>query len=81
MKPLDFVRTPKGAIALVTEISGSGTASLMYLGGGNPTHEKNAWWAEGSLEVIDSLPHLLAVMAAHPFGDGRRAADAVFRVG
>ena len=79
LQPLDLVRTPKGAMALVTEINSSGCASLEYLGGGNPTQEKNAWWASG-LEVVDSLPHLLAVLAAHPFGDGKKAANVVFRI-
>jgi hypothetical protein len=74
MKALDFVRTPKGAIALVTETNRRGTsACIAYLGGGNSTDEKNAWWSEGEgLVVVDSLPRLLSSATAHPFGDGKR---------
>lgn len=72
-KPLDFVRTPKGAIALVTETNDEGrSASIRFLGGGSPTGEKSAWWEDGDgLVVIDSLPRLLADATAHPFGRGR----------
>lgn len=82
MKPLDFVRTPKGAIAMITETNDGGKqASIRFLGGGNPTGEKNAWWHEGEgLEFIDSLPHLLASCTAHPFGSGWKDADDAFQI-
>ena len=72
MKPLDFVKTPKGAIAIIKETYGNGReASISFLGGGSPTGEKNAWWGESDgLEVIDNLPHLLSKMSCHPFGAG-----------
>jgi hypothetical protein len=73
MKPLDFVKTPKGNIALVTETNNGGKmASIAFIGGGNPSGEHNAWWREcDGLIVIDSLPRILALNTAHPFGTGR----------
>lgn len=69
IQPLDFVRTPKGAIAMVTEVGERGDASIKYLGGGNPTGEKNAWWhPKDGLVIVDSLPHLLAGCTPHPLG-------------
>ena len=72
MKPLDIIRTPKGAYGMIKETNENGSyASVDYFGGGNPTNEKNAWWKEGDgLEVIDSLPRFLADATRHPFGRG-----------
>lgn len=80
LKPLDFVKTPKGAIALVTETNNGGKeASISFIGGGNPTYEKNAWWKAGEgLIKIDSLPWLIARATAHPFGRGLEDAKNVF---
>ena len=59
LKPLDFVRTPSGAIALVTCTTGGGKeASIAHVGPHNG--EKCAWWKAAELTVIDSLPLLLA---------------------
>jgi hypothetical protein len=79
LKPLDFVKTPKGNIAIVTEINekdyGSGiSVSIEFLGGGNPTGEKNAWWDMDELAVVDNLPSLLARNLVHPFGSGKKPA-------
>lgn len=72
MRPLDFVRTPKGNIALITETNSHGLqASISFIGKQNRDNEKNAWWDEKELEVIDTLPHLIAVNMCHPFGRGR----------
>ena len=72
MKALDFVKTPGGAIAIVSETNDCGNeVSINFLGGGNPTGERNAWWMPEELEHVDSLPRLLAVMAAHPYGRGK----------
>lgn len=61
MKPLDIVRTPKGALALVTETNGNGTSALITYIGGNPHGEYIAWWRQvDGLVVVDSLPNLLA---------------------
>lgn len=81
MKPLDFVRTPNGAIAIVTETNmtqGHHIACIDFIGT-NLTQERNAWWYEEELQVIDSLPHLLARELAHPFGRGLEMADKFFK--
>ena len=82
MKPLDFVKTPKGAVAIIRETNGNGgQASIDFLGGGNPTGEKNAWWGENDgLKVIDNLPHLLAKMSCHPFGAGREDVENTYPI-
>ena len=93
-KPLDFVRTPLGAFAIITEThhgqyhhtDSDGVrlyhnldmwaASIRFIGPGN---EKISWWnEEDGLEVLDSLPRVLA-MSYHPFGEGER--DAVVHFG
>ena len=80
MKPLDFVKTPDGSIALVAETNtsqGRRQASIVHIGGTG--QEKSAWWNECELTVIDSLPYLLARKMAHPFGSGDDDADRFFR--
>jgi len=79
MKPLDFVRTPKRRIAFITEVSrdngvGDLRASIVFIGE-NSAEEKNAWWDENELKVIDNLASLLSRKLAHPFGDGKKCAD------
>lgn len=62
MKALDIVKTPKGGIAFITETARSGSlASIDFIGGLNPKDERNAWWNKDELEVIDSIPKLLAI--------------------
>lgn len=82
LKPLDLVRTPKGAHALVTEVGEDGGANIDYFALEEPTGEKNAWWRpgdeDGPLVVLDSLPRLLSAAAAHPFGNNRDRAAAYF---
>lgn len=78
IRPLDFVKTPKGNIAIVKEISeigyGSGiSVSIEFLGGGNPSNERNAWWDASDLKVLDNLPSLLARNLAHPLDGGELA--------
>lgn len=77
MKPLDFVITPEGNIAIVTATTGSGSeASINFIGGGNPDGEHNAWWYEYELTVIDSLGHLLSIaMAPSSMCDALRDVD------
>ena len=90
MKPLDFVKTPKGNMALIKEINQGEfrinkgdnmaevktlkVAHIEFLGGGNHDEERNAWWYEDELEVIDNLASLLARNLVHPFGTGRSQA-------
>ncbi len=78
LKALDFVKTPKGAIAIVTEISTTQdmhNASIRFLGEDNSTGEKNAWWfEEEGLVLIDNLPSLLSRCLIHPFGTGLETA-------
>lgn len=81
IRALDFVRTPGGNIAIVTETSvvqGVLKIAISYIGpwGG----ERNAWWKESELEVIDSLPSLLARTICHPFGDGEIKAKEHFGI-
>jgi hypothetical protein len=72
MKALDIVRTPKGAIGFITETNNNGqTASINFIGDTNKEWEKNAWWDLGELEVIDSIPKMIAMATCHPFGQGR----------
>jgi hypothetical protein len=72
MKALDIVKTPKGGIAFITETNDSGKqASINYIGNLNPGREHNAWWDEKDLEVISSIPKMLAEATAHPFGCGK----------
>jgi len=82
MKPLDIVRTPKGAYALIIETGDGGVdAAISYFGGGNPTGERNAWWSEGEgLVVVDNLPHLLSCATANPFGRGKADAEKFFPI-
>lgn len=78
MKPLDFVRTPKGNVALITETNGEGSAaSITFIGHPNPM-EHNAWWIEAELTVLDNLPRMLARGMCHPFGQGEDDAVAAF---
>jgi hypothetical protein len=78
VKPLDFVKTPKGNIAIITEVSG-GEASIEFIG--EPPigkREHNAWWDFDELKLIDSLPNLMARTMSHPFGTGRSAGETHF---
>ena len=81
MKPLDFVRTKAGNIALVVEVNtrqqGGLQASVSFIG--EPTnYDYNAWHDEEDLEVINSLPRLLSLRLCHPFGQGKEPAKAAF---
>ncbi len=59
MMALDFVKTPKGNIAMVTETNNGGAAaSITCIGKPNPDGEHKAWWAKDELEVIDNLAFL-----------------------
>ncbi len=81
MKPLDFVKTPEGRIAIVTETvtdDNGHRASIEFIGRDGDDHEKNSWWEDGELVVIDNLPYLLAREVAHPFGSGRKDAIKTF---
>ena len=77
MKPLDFVKTPRGGFAMITETH-DGRASIDFIGSGY-LYEKNAWWDESEVEVIDNLPHLLGRIACHPFGRGQADVDRIFK--
>ena len=72
MKALDIVRTPKGAIGFITETNDNGQqASINFIGDTNKGGEHNAWWNLGELEVIDSIPKMIAMATCHPFGKGK----------
>lgn len=76
--PLDFVQSPGNGIAVVTEIDMMGKASISFLQGLNPAQEKSAWWEQGELKILDSLPWLLSRLACHPFGEGKDEANRVY---
>jgi len=79
MKPLDFVKTQKGNIALITEIEyfdGISQASIEFLEGN--VNERSAWWYENELEVINSLPLILSLSLCHQSGQGRENAENSF---
>ena len=69
MKPLDFVITHKGNIAMIIEVStlNSPTASIRFLE--KRVGERSAWWNENELEIIGSLPDLLSQNLKHPSGN------------
>lgn len=82
IKPLDFVLTPEGNIALVNEtneVDGLIEASITFI---NPEHgeERNAWWEGKDLKVINSLPYILADGIRHPFGKGYITAKKYFGI-
>lgn len=82
MKPLDIVRTPSGAIGWITEVNKSlfdesKQASINFIGNLS-NGDKNAWWPERHLEVIDSIPRMLALATCHPSGSGRKVAKESF---
>ena len=71
MKALDIVRTPKGAIGFITETKDNGqAAAINFIGDTNKGGENNAWWNIEQLEVIDSIPRMIAKAMCHPFGRG-----------
>lgn len=79
MKALDIVKTPKGGIAVITETNDNGeTASIQFIGDLNPGNEYNAWWRKSDLIVIDSIPKMLAMATAHPFGRGKEDVKKLF---
>lgn len=79
MKALDIVKTPEGGIAFITEtLNGGKEASITFINGLNIGGEKNAWWPERDLEVIDSIPRLLANATCHPFGHGKEDVEKFF---
>ena len=79
MKALDIVKTPKGGIAFVTETNSNGEeASIQYIGNLNICNERNAWWDEKELTIIDSIPKMIAMAMAHPFGCGRQDVEELF---
>lgn len=64
-------------VGIVCEIDTSGHASVEWIGKSNLY---NAWWNPECLEIVDSLPNLLARKIAHPFGNGRGMVDSFFSV-
>ena len=82
IRPLDFVLTPGGNIALVSETSEDNESILVAITFINPEHgkERNAWWNEEDLKVINSLPYILADGMAHPFGKGQIIAKKYFGI-
>lgn len=69
MKALDIARTQDGDIVLITQVGGQTmSASVEYIGPNKGI--KSAWFESDELEVIDSLPRLLARVATHVGGSG-----------
>jgi hypothetical protein len=81
MKALDIVRTPKGAIGFITETNNNGQkASIRFIGDTNKGGEHNAWWRIEQLEVIDSIPKMIATAMCHPFGQGHKDVLSNFKI-
>lgn len=59
MKPFDIVKTPKGNLALVEEVSDN-KVNINFLKGGNPDGEKNSWWVSKELTIITNVNTLLS---------------------
>jgi len=79
MKALDIVRTPKGGIAFITETNDNGEqAAITFIGDLNIGHEHCAWWDVSQLIVIDSIPKMIAMATAHPFGHGKDDVERFF---
>jgi hypothetical protein len=85
-RPWDIVRTPKGAIAIVTETNGT-RSSITFCPNQDETGEKNAWWDQGpqgegasdQLHVLGSAIVLLVNATAHPFGDNTEQGEHLFK--
>ncbi len=78
MKPLDFVKTPGGGIALISETHDNGKeAMIKYIY--NPKNEHMAWWKEKELEVLISLSKFLASMTYQSFGRGAEDVNKFFK--
>ena len=82
IRPLDFVLTPEGNIALVDETNGDAGSIEVSITFINPEHgeEYNSWWKEEDLKVINSLPYILANGMRHPFGKGHITAKKHFGI-
>lgn len=79
MRALDFVKTPDGSIAMIGETNDEGEqASIWYIYRSPGCNNKCAWFYKNELEVIGSLPELLARGLAHPFGKGRSDVEKFF---
>lgn len=79
-QPLDIVKTPKGGMAIIKEISG-GSASIRYFLDCNPKNEHDAWWGKNDgLVVVDSLPRILANCMVNPMGDAKDQGSKFFPV-
>ena len=78
LKALDIVKTPKGAVAIVGETQNEGADVSITFICDNIFQEKNSWWSCGELQKVNSLPKLLALMTAHPFGSGKKDVEIFF---
>ena len=80
IRPLDLVLTPQGAIALVTEVSGGlyGNVAIEFIRRPKGTYEQSAWWKEEELDVLGSIPVVLANAVAHNMGTNRSQGEKFF---
>lgn len=62
-------------VGIVKEVGSDGRASVIWIG---ESELYNAWWEPDMLEVVDSLPNLLAKNMADPFGFNGERADEFF---
>jgi hypothetical protein len=74
--PLDVVRTPKGNIAVVVEVSGD-RASIDFLDP-DRSSEHNAWWGPTELVVIGNLVPLMVNAMAHDCGPNKDQGERYF---
>lgn len=79
MKALDIIKTPRGSIGIIVETNNGGTqASVDFIRGCDENGDKSAWWTIKELEIIDSLPRILASAMCHPFGSGKKDIEMFF---
>lgn len=67
-------------VGIVVEVQGvSGNCSIDWIGKDpNPPH--NAWWEQSDLELMDSLPSIIARNMVHPFGNNAQYVEEQFPV-
>lgn len=84
IQPLDFVRLINplecniisnvgSHIGMVKEINNEGQLLVIWIG---KTYNKNAWFDQNEVELIDNLANLLTRELMHPFGNNRNKEEA-----
>lgn len=64
-------------VGIVCEVDKTGDVSIEWIG---ESSLYNAWWKPECLEIVDSLPNLLAREMSNHFGHGRDMVNSFFPV-